>query len=147
MTSTLFKTWIGLLTLAVVGCSGTPQPVASVDSVTPTPEAKVGVYYMHRTFRCPTCLKIEKMAEQVVREQFAEELADGILRWDAVNYQEQDGVADRYGLSTSSLVVVSYQQGREVSHEVLDKTWALYSAPEQFEAYVVEAIRSRLDRK
>ncbi len=147
MTSTPCKTLVALMLLAVVGCGGMQQPKAARGPASLSQNSGVGVYYMHQTFRCPTCLKIENMARQVVQERFAGELAAGTVRWDAVNYLEQDGAADRYGLRTSSLVVVTYQDGREVSHEVLNETWALYPNPAQFEAYVVEAVRKRLGRK
>ncbi len=146
MTLTLCKTLAGLLVLAVAGCGGSQQAQTRAESAGPTQKTKVGVYYMHRAMRCPMCVKIEKKSRQVVRERFAEELAEGTLRWDSINYQQQESLEKRYRLYTSSLVLVSYKDGREVSHEILDKTWVLHPAPKEFEAYVVEAIRNRLGR-
>ena len=38
---------------------------------------KLIIYYMHPTFRCATCNRIEKMTREVLDQDFAAELADG----------------------------------------------------------------------
>ncbi len=116
------------------------------DSGAAAPSNSVIVYYMHRTYRCPACREMEEMAHYVVQDKFANELASGKVQWQVLNYQEHEDIAERYELNTSSLVLVSYRDGKEVSHEVLEETWNLYKKPDEFEAYVAGAIRDRLDK-
>ena len=134
--------------LTLVGCAskGT-EPAQSSAAGAPTADAPrdgVVVYYMHRTFRCPTCLKIEQMSREVVQDAFAAELSSGRVQWRTLNYQEHEDLAERYSVGTSSLVLVSYRRGHEASHHVLEKTWALYGRPAEFRDYVVGAVRERL---
>jgi len=116
--------------------SPAPPPASAGDTVS--------AIYMHRTFRCVSCLMMEKMAREAVREDFASELASGKLRWAALNYDAYEGLTERYGLRISSLVLITYKDGREVSHEVLDDLWGLKMRPDAFRSRVVEAVRGRL---
>jgi hypothetical protein len=143
--------------LALAGCTPnavdskavkTGQPSAAsaapVSNDVAPPHDGVVVYYMHRTFRCSTCLKIEKMSHEVVQDAFAAELSSGRVQWQTLNYQEHEPLAERYGVTTSSLVLVSYRGGQEASHQVLEETWSLYRKPAEFQQYVVGAVRERL---
>ncbi|MFO8011803.1 MAG: nitrophenyl compound nitroreductase subunit ArsF family protein [Phycisphaerae bacterium] len=106
---------------------------------------RVVLYYMHPTLRCVTCNEMEKTILDLVRTEFAEPLAEGRLRWKEVNFEENEALARRYNVATSSLVVVRFREGRETDHQTLEEIWTLKDEPGDLRAFVREAIRSRLN--
>jgi len=105
---------------------------------------KVTVYYMHTTFRCLTCNRIEALAESVVKSDFADALAGGRIEWKTLDFQEHDDLAKRYGVGTSTVVVVKTRGGRDVAFRRLDEVWAKVNDPAAFSAYVGGAVREML---
>jgi hypothetical protein len=100
---------------------------------------------MHPTFRCVTCNQMEKMVQDLVQTEFAAPLDEGRLQWREVNYEEDETLARRYNVATSSLVVVRFRGGEEADHEALDRIWPLLDRPDELKALVRQAIRSRLE--
>ena len=45
------------------------------------------VLYLHATFRCATCNRMEALAKDVVETEFADELASGRIAWRSANFQ------------------------------------------------------------
>jgi hypothetical protein len=109
------------------------------------PADRVVLYYMHPTFRCVTCNQMEKMVQDLVQTEFAAPLDEGRLQWREVNYEEDETLARRYNVATSSLVVVRFRGGEEADHEALDRIWPLLDRPDELKALVRQAIRSRLE--
>ena len=106
---------------------------------------KVIVYYMHRTVRCVTCNAIEKMAREAVENDFTGELKRGRVEWRTVNIDENGGLADRYNVASSTVVVVRIADGKEAGFQRLDEVWTLMKKPAQFAAYVSGAVQRYLD--
>lgn len=101
----------------------------------------VTVYYFHGETRCETCLAIEAATERVVHERFADELAAGTLRYEAVNYDASAGrhFRDDYDLAFGSVVVQGVGEARP--WENLAEVWSLiHDDPAKFEAYLIEHI-------
>jgi len=113
----------------------------------PSGSDKVIVYYMHQTFRCVTCNQIESMTGELIRTDFAQELADGHIEWKKVNFQEDEELAKRYNVASSTVVVVRLQDGKEIGHQNLDKVWTLSSNRDEFIKYVSGAIREALTKE
>ena len=132
------------LALQFAGCAGPTDP-----QVTRPPEGKdvVVAYYMHRSIRCISCTAIENKSHGIITSQFQKELDSGRLEWRTLNYDDRPDLRDRYGLKTSSLVLVSYQGGREQSHEVLGDLWDLKWQSKAFDTRVSEAVRASLEPK
>jgi len=105
---------------------------------------KVMVYYMHRTIRCVTCNQIEELTGELVRTDFAQELQDGRVEWKQVDFQENEELAKRYNVASSTVVVVRFRGGKEVGHQNLDKVWTLAGNRDEFVKYVSAAIRGAL---
>lgn len=126
-----------------------PRPAAAKApaATEPTKSDKVIVYYMHQTFRCVTCNQIEAMAHNVVKIDFASELADGTVEWRPENFQKNEELAKRYNVVSSSVVVARVKDGKEIAHETLDGVWTLVEQPSDFEEYVASAIRAQLDKE
>ena len=127
--------------LAVAGCTAAPSA-----STTPRPEPpvttgrQVAVYYMHGTFRCQKCNEMERMVHDVLAVDFSKELAAGTVAWKTANYQELPDLASRYGVSSSSVVVVSFADGQESGHQRLDTLWGLRGDREALGRALAEAI-------
>ena len=110
----------------------------------PAPGDQVIVYYMYPAIRCVTCNAIEKAAHKAVHDDFAEDLQAGRLKWQVVNIAEDEALAKRYNVASSTVVVVQRRDGREVRFERLDKVWPLAEKPDELADYVRQAVRSAL---
>ncbi|HUS92844.1 MAG TPA: nitrophenyl compound nitroreductase subunit ArsF family protein, partial [Phycisphaerae bacterium] len=108
---------------------------------------KVMVYYMHPTIRCVTCNAIEKAAREAVQQDFAVQLETGGVQWKVVNFSEDEALAKRYNVASSTVVVVHLRGGKEVRHEKLDKVWELAEKPAELRAYVAGKIQACFRQK
>lgn len=127
-----------------------PQPVASVGrepSMT-APAHKVVAYYFHNTQRCQTCLKIERLAEETLRNEFAGALAQGELEWRVLNMEEppNEHFATDYELVTSSLVIVDLHNGEQHAWTNMERVWELVHDEEAaFREYVANQVRTYME--
>jgi hypothetical protein len=117
----------------------------------PTPDAsssegnrKVVAYYFHGRVRCASCMKIESLSGKVIRERFPEELRTGRLAFREVNVEEPGNrhFIDDYRLTSQSLVIVEYRDGRQVRWKNLEKVWTLLESEKEFLPYVQEGVSS-----
>ena len=82
----------------------------------------VTVYYFHRTLRCPTCLRIEELARDVLQHQFADEQATGTVIWRMINIEKPENVhfEKDFDLKAQSLVIIenhSWSAAKVVRHD------------------------------
>ncbi|MCL6475810.1 MAG: nitrophenyl compound nitroreductase subunit ArsF family protein [Firmicutes bacterium] len=119
---------------------------ASAQAVSPQIPAQgryVVLYYFHTTFRCASCLAIEKVARQVVNAQFKNLVDKGLLQFrpvDVENPQNRHFIGD-YQLYSKSLVLVEYQDGKEVRHKNMEGIWQQTSL-EGLQEYIAQEIAS-----
>lgn len=68
----------------------------------------VEVKYFHGKQRCVTCRSIEKYAQEVIKESFAQEVKDGKVKFTVTDFSTDEGkaVAKDYKVTYSSLFVV-----------------------------------------
>jgi hypothetical protein len=118
---------------------------ASVTSTSPSQDGKVVVYYFYGAIRCKTCNAIEATAKEVVDTQFAKELNEGKLEWKALNFQENEELAQRYNIASSSLVIVRKQGSKDVKFENLEEVWTLVNDNPAFMEYVKKAVETSLE--
>lgn len=114
------------------------QPVAAEGLTTPAAALVTTVYYFHGENRCETCLLIEKQASEIVQTAFAGEIAEGRLRFLAVDYDkaEHRHFRDDFKLAFGSVVV-----SRGARYENLSDVWTLvHEERSQFDAYVVDRV-------
>lgn len=136
-----------LASMVLVGCGeASTASVTAATANTPNPANRVVVYYMHRTFRCFSCLWIENTMRQTLKESFPSELASGRLELRVEDYWKRKDLARQYDVNTVSIVVVNVADGQEVSHRTLDKVWDLKLKNEEFRAYITEAVRAALNK-
>jgi hypothetical protein len=150
------KRIIGQLLIAFVlvtigfalGKESARTPPAGQGAATPVPPAASGeqiiVYYMHQTFRCVTCNKIEAMTEDLVKTEFAGAMQSGRLQFRRADFQEDEALARRYNVASSSVVVVKERDGKDVAFKRLDDVWTQVDKPAEFRAYVGGVLREYL---
>jgi hypothetical protein len=122
-------------------------PAVQDETPTASPAAmgeQVIVYYMHQTFRCVTCNKIEAMTEDLVKTDFAGALQSGRLQFRRADFQEDEALARRYNVASSSVVVVRERDGKDVAFKRLDDVWTQVDKPAEFRAYVGGVLREYL---
>ena len=108
--------------------------------------AWVAVYYMHSTFRCETCNTIEKMTRELLDKAYAGELADGRIKWREVDFQEDEALAEKFGVVASCVVVARVKEGGIVDFKRLDEVWTLMQKPDRFNQYISNAVNLFLGR-
>lgn len=145
MKTLLFTAFVTLLGPVLAGC-GSQAPLAGQSSNLAAPSNRVVVYYMHRTFRCISCLSIEKKTRQALDDAFAQQLASGQVGFRSEDYWVNKDLANRYGVDTVSVVVVAIAGGKEVSHENLERVWELKGRPAELRDYVAQAVRAALTK-
>jgi hypothetical protein len=138
----LLQLWIsGSAKAPLVNNSSINQDQPSTD--TNQAENKLVVYYFHGDIRCASCLTIERLTGEALREFFARELGDGRIEWRVVNVDvsgNEHYIKD-YQLFTKSVVLSKQNQTKELRWKNLDKVWELLDKEQQFKSY----IRSEID--
>jgi len=106
----------------------------------------VVAYYFHGRVRCASCVKIGNLSGKAIRERFPEELRTGLLAFRQVNIDEPENrhFIDDFGLSSQSLVIVEYRDGRQVRWMNLERVWTLLDSEKEFLPYVQEGVSSYL---
>jgi len=109
-----------------------------------TSPVRVRITYVHSTYRCATCNTIEKMAREVIEEQFADALADGRIEWQEADFQKDEALAERFGIVASCVVVATVRGETVLDFKRLDDVWSLMEDPPKFSAYISGTVRGYL---
>ncbi len=133
------------LLLTAWAAFGVAGPASSAKAAPPAPGARYVAYYFHGKFRCPTCLKIERLSEQAVRTNFSEMMGKGALRWRAVNTDlpENAHFDKDFNLTAGALVFVCEKGGKVARFRVVDGVWDWVGGPEDAFARKVEDALAR----
>lgn len=69
-------------------------------------DGKLHIYYFHTAKRCPTCLAIQQVTEQVLQSNYAQHLGDKII-YQAVDLSDPQNtsLANYYQVAWSSLIL------------------------------------------
>lgn len=122
-----------------------PEPVAAVPETAMSDAGYVRIYAAHMTFRCAECTQIEWLTRELLQQEFAQELEDGKLVLQTVDYMRDAAFARRYNISSSTVVVARMNGEEEVDFQRLDEVWTKVHNREEFFTYVRTAIRKSLD--
>jgi len=100
------------------------------------------VYYLHGTFRCPTCYKLEQYSKEAIETNFKDALASGKLEFKVVNVEDKgnEHFNKDYQLYTKSLILSLVKDGKETKWINLDKIWEYVGTKEIFIDYVKRGI-------
>jgi hypothetical protein len=128
-----------------------PAPAATSPAVadTTTLPHRVIAYYLHTTYRCPSCRKIEAFTKEAIEAGFANELKDGRLVFRVVNVEEKgnEHFIKDYQIFTKSVVLVDEHTGKQAAWKNLSKVWELLGDKEGFLRYIREETRAYLTDK
>jgi hypothetical protein len=107
---------------------------------------KLVAYYLHGTYRCPTCLSIEKQSKEDIEGDFAKEIKAGKVVFLSLNYEESPNThfGDDYKLTTRSLVLSLRRDGKEVKWRNLPEIWTRVHNPPSFREYVNGEVKAML---
>jgi len=96
----------------------------------------------HYTKRCDQCLAMEKYARDVLRDEFPEMMNKNQIyfRQIKMDLPENRKLLERFGIITSTLVIVRFEETREDSINVLDRSWALYDNETEFKQMLSEEL-------
>lgn len=121
--------------------------LTNITCVWPENNSNVTVYYFHTSFRCASCLNIEKYTEETLKESFAEELENGELVYKVVNIEEKgnDHYAEDYELYTKSVVLSLVENGTEVKYKNLSEIWQKLRNKNKFQEYIKKEVQSFID--
>jgi hypothetical protein len=98
----------------------------------------IKAYYFHGNLRCYSCKKIEQYSREAIETYFAEQLKNGLLTFQAINIDQPENrhFIQDYQLVTKSLVLIEYQDGKQVKWKNLEKVWQFLNNEEAFLNYV-----------
>ncbi len=79
------------------------------------------VYFFHGQKQCERCINAKAYAEAAVRAAYAEQLDDGRLKWQLVNYDEPENrhFKQKYDAPLPMVVVAKLDNGVDVKHKRL----------------------------
>lgn len=102
------------------------------------------VYYFHGNMRCRSCMAFEQYTRDAIDEFFAEKMREGKLIYKVMNVDDNENehfISD-YSLTTKSVVLVKFTDGKEVKWKNLDEIWKLVRNKEQFINYIKSEVNS-----
>ncbi len=112
-------------------------------------DAKILVYYFHGKARCVTCMKIEELTAEAVKDTFGADHAQNRVVYKSVNVDEAENehfIAD-FQLMVKSVVIAKEVDGKEVAWKRLDKVWQYYTDPKEFFAYFTANAQKILEER
>jgi hypothetical protein len=104
------------------------------------------VYYLHGTFRCPSCNTIERLTRQAVEQGFAEQIRQGRIQLKILNVEEpgNEHFVQDYKLYTKSVILSDLKNGKEVQWKNLEKVWTLLHDEAKFIEYIQSEVKCYL---
>ncbi|NMC19441.1 MAG: hypothetical protein GYA33_03380 [Thermogutta sp.] len=126
------------------GVSTTPL----AEKVAPSAQEAVLVYLCHGNSRCPTCLKIEASAKEVLERMFAEEIRSGRLIVKEVNYEQPENkdLILKYEIIAPTVVMVQLKDGKEAAYRNVMEVWQTVHEPAAFESLISENLKELLPK-
>ena len=126
----------------ITGSSIKPPENGLYDRLDVTKPNSTILVLFHYTQRCHQCLTMEKYAREVLDEEFK-----GMLKRNQIGFRQVEmdqpgnrNLVDRFGLFTSTLVIIRFQGMEEDSIRVLDRSWDLYTDEAAFKKMLREEL-------
>ena len=109
----------------------------------PTPTAKIEVYYFHFTRRCMTCQNVENVAKKAVESLYPEKVKSGSISFQSVNLDEKAGeaIGAKYKIEGQTLIIICGNK-----HVDLTEKGFMYAndKPEKLTAEIKKAVDEML---
>lgn len=96
----------------------------------------------HYKQRCEQCLAMEKYSREVLRDDFSVMMQKKqlLFRQVVIDVPENRSLIDRFGLVTSTLAIIRFEEMAEDSVRVLDRSWALFDNEMEFKKMLSEEL-------
>jgi hypothetical protein len=110
------------------------------------PETGIVLLYFHQTYRCETCLGMERRIRQAMDELAAERPSVSLPPFIDLDYQASDNwdPVNRFGISAIELILAKRQDGEWIDWKKFDAIWA-HEAEDAFKSYVKSEVLAYLD--
>lgn len=110
----------GLVIMLLAGCGGQAKQETVEQTSFQEETAKVLVYYFHGKQRCKTCVAIQQIAQETVKESFID---NEEVRFVEIDFSDQSNgaLAEKYEVAWSSLIVVSGEKFVNMTDEAFTK--------------------------
>ena len=107
------------------------------------------VYYLHGNVRCPTCRTIEATAQEAVETGFADELKNGQVQWQVINYESpgNEHFTKDYEVVAPTVVLAKYEAGKQTAWKALPEVWELVDDKPSFINFVQNSLREFMGRQ
>ena len=126
------------------------EPGSDSDNSGLPAENKIIAQYFHGTMRCDTCNAIEDLTKEALNTKFEEELESNKLEFQSINVDEPENghFVEDYQLTSRTVVIIRFMDGRPAEWKRLDKAWPLVINGEraEFIKYVQEETRNFLEK-
>ena len=85
-------------------------------------KTQLDIYYFHRNQRCQTCLSIEENTKNVLDQYYAEELKDGTIVLNIIDYEgdESKDLIEKYKADAPALYLTKVKKGKETNKNLTD---------------------------
>lgn len=108
-----------------------------------TMQSGVEAVYYEYGVRCPTCIRMETWTKEAIEKNFSIQLKEGKLAFHTIPADKES--VGKYELTTKSLLLKTWEDGKETRWVNLDRIWDLSGNEQEFRAYVVQSVRKALD--
>lgn len=131
--------------LAIIRISGPSSSLQDLGLYTRLEASRpngTALFFFHYSQRCNQCLAMEKYSWEVLRDEFPWMMQRKQIqfRQEIMDLPENRGLIDRFGLVTSTLVIIRFVGMEEDSIRVLDRSWALYNEEVEFKKMLSEEL-------
>ena len=87
---------------------------------------------------------METWTKEAIEKNFSIQVKEGKLVFHAVPADKED--VGKYELTTKSLLLKDWKDGKEMRWVNLDRIWDLSGNEQEFKTYVVQSVRKALDK-
>lgn len=108
---------------------------------------KLIVYYLHGTYRCHSCNKIERLTREAVEQGFANQIDKGRVEIKSLNVEEDENkhFVQDYKLYTKSVILSDLKDNRETRWKNLERVWTLLANDAKFMEYIQNEVNAYLE--
>jgi len=98
--------FMGIVTVSAQCCNGVTADISASSTATCSELQKSGevkIYYFHFTRRCETCLAVESVTEEAIREYYGDKVSFESIN---IEKEKENPMVKKYKISGSTLLIV-----------------------------------------
>ncbi len=107
---------------------------------------RLQAYYFHGNSRCYTCNTIETYAKETLEQEFAEEIANKDLSFQALNAEEPENrhFIQDFQITNPTVILARYEGDEVLEFKNLTQVWKLVKNKDAFQAYIRDETQAML---